>query len=87
MDAKISKFKIPVILKRDNQGQISLELQEDKKEFVGHDELPNGFTTNEVPKISSELSSYNEKQKDIVKGTLMDSEDERETSIVFKYLS
>lgn len=83
--AKINYYKVPVKLKRDSSGEVSMEIRDVEKVFQRSENIAT-FSSQDIPKISKELSDFNEHSKELTRNTLLASENELETHLIFKYL-
>ena len=80
---KITTYKVPVKLTRDNNG-VQVELDENAKEHVRDEQI--GEDTSNIVTLSKQLSDHNEKQKTMLAACMNADETEKETFVQFKYL-
>lgn len=80
---KISTFRVPCKIRRDEQGHISIETFESKKELVAEERIPDS-QSNEIPKLAVSLSQENDRARTILKATLLKNQKE---SVVDSFLT
>lgn len=81
---KIVSYEIPYTISR-KEGGIELKLHEDDKKRVNEEALRDQEAAT-IPNIAKELGDFNDKQRNIVKHTLMRSQDTGTGKIILKYL-
>lgn len=85
MELKEVSYRVPVKLKRQPNGEVEIEFNEEMKTEVSRSSL-GSISSGEIPNKSMEFADFNEKQKSVIKNTMLNSESERETHVIFKYL-
>lgn len=81
---KIVTYEIPYTINRKGGG-IELKLHEDDKKRINEESLRDQEAAS-IPNIAKELGDFNDKQRNIVKHTLMRNQDEGKGKITLKYL-
>lgn len=82
---KITSFKIPVTLKRDSQGEVTLKIHDADKTLLKEEETSSD--NSEIVNLSKKLADYNEQQKALIVGTMFAGQTEEKSFITFKYLT
>lgn len=81
---KIVTYEIPFTITRVGSS-VKLELDEDNKKEVASEALQDQRISN-IPNIAKELADENDKQKTLVKHTLLGKDERSEGKITLKYL-
>lgn len=81
---KIALYEVPVKLKRNTKGEVELEIKDQERKLQGHKDL--GDDTHDIVVLSKQCGDHNERIKQQIKATLFANEQERDTTIIFKYL-
>ncbi len=81
---KITTFRVPIVLERKGKG-VELTILEDDKKIASERELEEG--SENIIKLTKQISDFNEMQKTVVKGTLLKNEESREGFIQMQILT
>lgn len=81
---KIITYEVPYTLTRQDSG-IKLVFHEEDKKRVNEEALRDQEASN-IPNLAKELGDFNDKQRNILKHTLMKNQDTGKGKILLKYL-